>query len=189
MIIWRTNQSLSDGLYTEMLESIQSNHKNKNKFYTTFYYENNLDIFGKLVPFYGNIISNMMTDLGLQHISRYQYTVWMQMNNSNTDSHNPHSHFVGMESISWVHFVNVSDQKCFYFQDSNNNKTYPDQSTGDFIAWPSWAVHGVDKLDHDNFNRIICAGNIHFIEYNFNNQTVVSDLNDDKTICRWHIYK
>ena len=30
MIIWRTNQSLSDGLYTEMLESIQSNHKNKN---------------------------------------------------------------------------------------------------------------------------------------------------------------
>ena len=168
MIIWRTNQSLSDGLYTEMLESIQSNHKNKNKFYTTFYDENNLDIFGKLVPFYGNIISNMMTDLGLQHISRYQYTVWMQMNNSNTDSHNPHSHFVGMESISWVHFVNVSDQKCFYFQDSNNNKTYPDQSTGDFIAWPSWAVHGVDKLDHDNFNRIICAGNIHFIEYNFN---------------------
>ena len=53
MIIWRTNQSLSDGLYTEMLESIQSNHKNKNKFYTTFYDENNLDIFGKLVPFYG----------------------------------------------------------------------------------------------------------------------------------------
>ena len=108
MIIWRTNQSLSDGLYSEMLESIQFNHKNKEQFYTTFYDKNNLDIFNSLLPFYGKIISNMMTDLGLQHISKYQYTVWMQMNNSLTNSHNPHSHFVGAESISWVHFVNVS---------------------------------------------------------------------------------
>jgi len=189
MIIWRTNQSLSDGLYSEMLESIESNHKNKEEFFTTFYDKNNLDVFNNLVPFYGEIISNMMTDLGLEHISRYQYTVWMQMNNSLTNSHNPHSHFVGAESISWVHFVNVPDQKCFYFQDSNNSKTYPNQNTGDFIAWPSWAIHGVDQVKQSNFDRIICAGNISFTEYNFNNQRVISNLNEEKTICHWHIYK
>ena len=64
MIIWRTNQSLSDGLYSEMLESIQFNHKNKEQFYTTFYDENNLDVFNRLLPFYGEIIS-----LSLIHIS------------------------------------------------------------------------------------------------------------------------
>ena len=116
MIIWRTNQSLSDGLYSEMLESIKSNHENKKEFFTTFYDKNNLDVFNNLVPFYGKIISNMMTDLGLEHISRYQYTVWMQMSNSSTTSHKPHAHFTGLESISWVHFANVPDQKCFYFK-------------------------------------------------------------------------
>ena len=189
MIIWRTNQSLSDGLYSEMIESIESNHENKKEFFTTFYDKNNLDVFNNLVPFYGKIISNMMTDLGLEHISRYQYTVWMQMSNSSTTSHKPHAHFTGLESISWVHFANVPSQKCFYFKDSNSNKTYPDQNTGDFIAWPSWGIHGVDQVKQINFDRIICAGNIVLQEYNFNNLKLLSDLNEEKTICRWHIYK
>ena len=98
-----------------MLESIESNHENKKEFFTTFYDKNNLDVFNNLVPFYGKIISNMMTDLGLEHISRYQYTVWMQMSNSSTTSHKPHAHFYRFRIYIMGSLCKCSKSKMFLF--------------------------------------------------------------------------
>lgn len=82
-----------------------------------------------------------------------------------TDGHGTHSHFDGGPALSWVHFVDVPKQKCFYFLDSFGNKHYPNhQSSGDFIVFPSWALHGCDKVSQSE-ERIIAAGNLQFSRY------------------------
>ena len=67
--------------------------------------------------------------------------------------------------ISWVHFVDVPEQKCFRFTDTNGNTFVPDeQSTGDLICFPSWSWHEVlpNKTDH---RRLIISGNISVTHY------------------------
>ncbi len=61
--------------------------------------------------------------------------------------------------ISWVHFIEVPEQKCFYFK-VGDHKIYPEtQSTSDIIFYPSYAMHGVDKMTEGE-DRFVVVGNI-----------------------------
>ena len=184
MIIWTKNQRLPSDLYHKVTETIKLNHKDKEKYYTTYFLsveDCQLSFFKSLIPFYNECIKDMTMDLGVYHKSKYTYEMWMQMSNSDTDSHSIHSHFQGYEQISWVHFINVPDQQCFYFYNSREEKIYPPiQKTGDMIAFPSWALHGVDEVKEKNFDRIIVAGDIWFNKFWTNDKICTLHIDEDK---------
>ena len=192
MIIWTKNERLPSDLYHEVTKIIKLNHKYKEEYYTTYFVgskkEKQLSFFKSLMPFYDECVECMTKDLGVYHKSKYTYTMWMQMSNSDTNSHAIHSHFQGFEQISWVHFINVPDQPCFYFYNSRDQKIYPPmQKTGDIIAFPSWALHGVDEVKEKNFDRIIVAGNIWFDKFWTNDKECTLHINDDQQSSYWKI--
>ena len=94
--------------------------------------------------------------------SIYSYSsIWGQLYKKELgaiiDVHNHYRH--PSQLVSWVHFVDVPDQKCFYFM-LGDQKVYPDtQSSSDIIFYPSYALHGVDKMEEGD-DRFVVAGNI-----------------------------
>ena len=192
MIIWTKNALLPSDLYHEVIKNIKLNHKNKEEYYSTYFVsaknEKQVSFFKSLMPFYDEYVECMTKDLGVYHKSKYTYTMWMQMSNSDTNSHSIHSHFQGFEQISWVHFINVPDQPCFYLCNSRDQKIYPSmQKTGDIIAFPSWVLHGVDEVKEKNFDRIIVAGNIWFDKFWTNGKECTLHINDDEQSSYWKI--
>ena len=179
MLIWSANKKISKNLHTEIINRVQVNYKNKKKFYSSYHtlHESNKNFKDILVPYYMNLIEEMMRDLGMFKRTTYTYNLWVQMYNSETTTHDPHEHFsgttdksydyfLGKEIISFNHIIDASNNKCFYFLDDDNNKIYPDhQESGDFFAWPPWRIHGVDKVQEPNVNRLIVAGNIWLDSY------------------------
>ena len=83
--------------------------------------------------------------------------------------HRPHHHAslnTKLDSIiSWVHFIDVPDQKCFRFTDMKGNYFFPEeQNTGDIICFPSWLWHEVVPNESDK-KRLVVSGNIHITHY------------------------
>ncbi len=144
------------------------NGKEKEDFFTSYWGSN--ESLGKsiqeLAPFYSSLVTEMMSDLGLEKSSRYSWTMWAQMYNSTTGSHGVHQHFGGLEIISWVHFLQVPlRQDCFYFQ-TDHGKIYPtEQKQGNVVAFPAWRLHGVDPVQTPGENRLVIAGNISLNQY------------------------
>tara|TARA_B100001094_G_C17884150_1_gene648345 strand:- start:182 stop:688 length:507 start_codon:yes stop_codon:yes gene_type:complete len=165
MLIWSNNIKLSEELKTGILNRIQETLKDNKEFYTSF----SINSVGQFIsPYYSKVIENMMKDLGMYNNTTYVYNLWVQMYNSETTTHGPHSHYGmnGNEIISFTHIIDASKNKCFYFLDDYDNKIYPDnQESGDIFAWPSWLMHGVDKVKEPNFNRLIVAGNVSLTSY------------------------
>ena len=166
--LWQTKGEFKKSFIGDCKEYLRSFSKKEGEYYTTFY--KNVGLSGTpmdepLKEFYNNIISHCLKDLGLYHTCEYGVTMWMQMYDHTTEGHEEHSHFDGEQALSWVHFIDVPKQKCFYFLDSFGKKHYPDhQGSGDFIVFPSWALHGCDKVSQPG-ERIIAAGNLHFSRY------------------------
>ena len=157
MLIWDDNIKLPQNLYNEIVNIVEKNYINnvaglqgrsKEKYYTSFYKDTD-KIAHVLSPYYQNLIKKIMRDLGMFKISKYTYQIWVQMYNSETNTHKPHSHFSGNEIISFNHIINASKNKCFYFIDDYGNKIYPgEQKSGDIFAWPSWLMHGAVSYTH-----------------------------------------
>jgi|TARA_Y100000033_G_scaffold28805_1_gene27406 hypothetical protein len=160
---------MDQSLIRDCQDHLRDIPKNKGECYTSFYKGNSLSgtkLEKPIVSFYEELISNCTKDLGLHHITNYNVSMWMQMYDHTTKGHETHSHFGGSQFISWVHFLQAPDQKCFYFIDSYGNKHYPDhQKEFDFIAFPSWALHGVDKVEDTDITRTVTAGNICIYRY------------------------
>ena len=71
--------------------------------------------------------------------------------------HNHYKH--PKQMLSWVHFVKVPEQKCFYFC-KNGEKSYPvHQKSGDLMVFPSYLYHGVDERKNLD-ERFVIVGNI-----------------------------
>ena len=71
--------------------------------------------------------------------------------------HNHYKH--PKQMLSWVHFVKVPEQKCFYFC-KNGGKSYPvHQKSGDLMVFPSYLYHGVDERKNLE-ERFVVVGNI-----------------------------
>ena len=163
MFIWSDNIKLPDDIHTELITRIEKQHVDKNKFYTTFSKSLFTDGYSDLlIPYYRDVIAEIMKNLGMFKHSRYYFNVWAQRYNSkNIDTHEPHAHFTGNEIISFNHIIDASENKCFYFIDDDGNKTYPgEQKSGDIFAWPPWRMHGVEHVREPNVDRLIIAGNI-----------------------------
>ena len=117
---------------------------------------------------YSKIVENITKNVGIYNNILYDYTYWTQMYDNNM-CHKPHNHakldpnFVDI--ISWVHFVDVPEQKCFRFLDNDGNFLVPDeQSSGDIIVFPSWVWHEV-LPNKSNEERIVISGNISVTYY------------------------
>ena len=83
---------------------------------------------------------------------------WVQIyDDKAAGGHPTHDHWIPDCIISFVHFIKVPKQNCFYFK--ADEKMYPKQEEGDIIFFPSWATHGVDPVINCN-DRIVLAGNI-----------------------------
>ena len=119
--------------------------------------------------YYKDIIDDITKKIGIYHLSKYDYFFWSQLYQIN-GYHGPHNHAGGKgvdlnAHISWVHFLDVPDQKCFRFTDTKGNILIPDeQSSGDIICFPSWVWHEVVPLETD-YLRLVTAGNIGFTSH------------------------
>ena len=117
---------------------------------------------------YCSIVENITKNVGLYHRTKYFYTYWSQLYRKGM-IHQPHHHahedkMVSSE-ISWVHFINVPEQKCFRFTDTMGNILVPEeQNNGDIICFPSWVWHEVLSHESDDV-RIVVAGNITITHY------------------------
>jgi len=117
-----------------------------------------------------NIIDDITKKVGIYHLSKYDYFFWSQLYLIN-GYHGPHNHAGGKgidinAHISWVHFLDVPEQKCFRFTDTKGNILIPDeQSNGDIICFPNWVWHEVVPLKTD-YLRLVVAGNICFTSHN-----------------------
>ena len=174
-IIWHDNINLPEDLFSSVCELVSGKVNDKPEYYTTY---------GKrglpwktgdrelLTKFYHDLFRDkMMPDLGLNHRSDWLFHYWIQATNSKSKGHKPHSHFSGMEIISWCHVIKtLPSQKCFHFYKNSDDggisilnhtyeKQYPEIISGDINAWPSWSLHGVDPPNSDE-ERIVIAGNI-----------------------------
>ena len=156
MLIWSSNKVDRD-FRDKLISVIEEVYTDRKEFFSSY------DIDGEyfselLLPYYGEVIKEMMQDLGMYKRSTYDYNVWVQMYNSNTNSHPPHQHYEDNEIISFNHIIDASPEKCFYFLNDDDEKIYPgEQKSGDIFAWPSWLMHGVDK---PTSHRLIVAGNV-----------------------------
>ena len=118
---------------------------------------------------YKGIIDDIAKNVGIYYLSKYNYFFWSQLYQIN-GYHLPHNHTGEKEidfkaDISWVHFLDVPDQKCFRFTDTKGNILIPDeQSSGDIICFPSWVWHEVVPLETD-YLRLVTAGNIGFTSH------------------------
>jgi len=161
MILWRKNIKLDSVVYDQLKNEIKSEIFYYGDMYTTYFKHNLFDQTKIIQQCYDNLISDLMFGLSLKERTNYHWYWWAQLYNSNTSGHDMHDHFNGYEHLSWVHFVDIPKQKCFYFINNEREKHYPlEQNAGDFIAFPAWAKHGVDKVVDDGFDRLIVAGNV-----------------------------
>ena len=128
----------------------------------------------KFNNYYAKIVEDIMKNVGLYRMVRYEYSYWSQLYFKNS-KHNPHQHSRKIDDelrkseeviISWVHFLDVPEQKCFRFVDNDGNILVPDeQLNGDIIVFPSWVWHEV-LPNESNQERIVISGNIAVTYYN-----------------------
>ena len=80
--------------------AIEEDHLDKTRFYSSFHSGDKFS--DLLIPYYSEVIKDMMSDLGMFKRSQYDFSLWCQMYNSDTDSHPLHAHFTSNEIISFT---------------------------------------------------------------------------------------
>ena len=61
MLIWSDNKKLPNNLYRQILSRIEEDYSDRKEFYTS--YKSRVDFTDLLVPYYGNVIEEIMKDL------------------------------------------------------------------------------------------------------------------------------
>lgn len=161
-IIWRGNLKFSD----EDIEKVRSEITSRADFltqsesgvgsmYSTYFTEDKFDRPEILfLDFYREVVSGMIQDLGLYE-SETSFDYWCQIYDG---SHGTHYHLTANIPLSFVHFIEPTDTKCFHFVGRNGNHLYPKQDPGDIIAFTSWYPHGTDESIGNE--RMVVAGNV-----------------------------
>ena len=122
----------------------------------------------KYLDLYKKIVEDITKTVGIYYKVTYDVSYWTQLYD-NGMSHNPHHHAMinsdWESTISWVHFLDVPEQKCFRFTDTKGNTLVPDeQNNGDIICFPSWVWHEV-LPNETNKRRVVISGNIKVTHY------------------------
>ena len=151
MILWRHNAIFDEDLIESVIQKVSSEKNWGTEKVSSSFWEP--DIFKRPEL----IIQKLMKDLGLFHRASYEFSHWTQVYHLDTEvAHRIHDHWNPQVFLSWVHFIRTTDQDCFRFYDSDGNAFYPPQNKGDFIVFPSWALHSVVGSK----DRSVIAGNI-----------------------------
>ena len=172
MIIWKdniVNANLDlDKFISEI--SVDIYYDEKNNHHTTYGKSGAPDM--QLAEFYANVIERFMIELGIYHRCKYSFNMWSQVySGNNISNHSIHDHYASDVFLSWCHFLQLPEQDCFCFIDSNKNKLFPEQRSNDLIVFPSWALHKVIPFISDKC-RVIVAGNITLSELYRNGKNI-----------------
>jgi len=163
MILWSSNELIYDELLYSMVDILKQHplcYEKKSNYYSSYYTPPNERPEKKLKKFYNSIIDKASKKLTLYNRFEFENYFWMQLYTKNGGTMEPHHHYNPTTIFSWVHFLKPTLNKCFYFINHNNEKTYPkEQNEGDFILFPSYLLHAVD-VNTSEEDRIIIAGNI-----------------------------
>ena len=136
--------------------------------FSTFHLEEHEKPEFKFLSFYKKIIEDITKNVGMYYKVTYDAPFWTQLYDGGM-YHRPHQH-AEIEphcdsAISWVHFLDVPEQKCFRFTDTKGNILVPnEQNNGDIICFPSWVWHEV-LPNESNKKRLVTAGNIKITHY------------------------
>jgi len=159
MILWHGNFPLDYSSIESSVASIKSNpicwDEDLKQWSSYFLYDRPDKI---LTNFYVKIAERVSKDLTLYERVKYKQAYWMQIYPPKSKGHPQHDHFTGDEIYSWVHFIKPTEN-CFHFLVSGEKVYPPQQNAGDYIVFPSWALHAVDGND-TNDERIVAAGNV-----------------------------
>lgn len=182
MILFHINFKLGNDTISKLVDTYKQEKylSDIDKFYTNYYQKNDEDFI--LKDFYVNKLKLALKHIGLEGRCEYDMDHWIHIYNNTTEGFGCHDHFTGTEFVSWVHFVKVPQQKCFHFIDSFANKQYPNnQNEGDFLVFPSWALHSADKVE-DAGDRVIVSGNISINKYSTNTMLWDVDRQDYRIV-------
>ena len=140
----------------------------RNQHISTFLLEKYERPENKYLDLYKKIVEDITKTVGIYYKVTYDVSYWTQLYD-NGMSHNPHHHAMinsdWESTISWVHFLDVPEQKCFRFTDTKGNTLVPDeQNNGDIICFPSWVWHEVIP-NESNVRRLVTSGNIKVTHY------------------------
>tara|TARA_Y100001968_G_scaffold317964_1_gene347606 strand:+ start:227 stop:802 length:576 start_codon:yes stop_codon:yes gene_type:complete len=167
MIIWSTNKIFDDDLLDPIIVDLKNHptcYSPKAKYYTSYFTPDYQRPERGLVFQYKDILDQAFKDLTLYKRIEYDLhkciSFWMQLYPQNGGTITSHHHYTEKNIFSWVHFLRPSSKKCFHFINHNGNKVYPEnQKPGDFIVFPSWALHAVD-VNTDESDRVVVSGNV-----------------------------
>ena len=139
-----------------------------NMLISTFFIEQHQRPEKKYVEVYKEIVEDITKSVGIFHKVTYDVSFWTQLYDKGM-THNPHHHALinpdWESAISWVHFLDVPEQKCFRFTDTMGNTLIPEeQKNGDIICFPSWVWHEV-LPNYSNMRRLVTSGNIKITHY------------------------
>jgi len=165
-------------LSTELKSNPSSFSENANHF-SSYYLECHQRPENVLHELYREITNHVLKNLTLSNrVEHWGETYWMQVYPPGSKGHGIHDHFTGNEAYSWVHFLRPI-KKSFYFL-IDGNKVYPkQQNPGDYIVFPSWALHGVDTNESSQ-ERVVIAGNLIL------NTLIVNYSSEKQKITRCH---
>tara|TARA_R100000388_G_scaffold90091_1_gene71274 strand:- start:1378 stop:1881 length:504 start_codon:yes stop_codon:yes gene_type:complete len=115
-----------------------------------------------LKNFYKERVDEIAKDQTFYNNSLIAFEFWAQMYDKKA-IHGTHTHFTNNNVISFVHFLQTNNSKCFVFTNGSEVEI-PQQQEGDFIVFPSYVSHKVVTHNSD-YNRIVIAGNIKILEH------------------------
>ena len=139
-------------------------------------------------------LKNIAVSTSRGYLTNPTLSYWVQIYDEQAGGGHPvHDHWTPDCMISFVHFIKVPKQNCFYFQ--AEKKIYPKQDEGDIIFFPSWASHGVDPVvlpfplsNHLSRDRIVLAGNVNvggFMSKQSSRETIRWKLTKSKGSFLW----
>ena len=162
-------------------------------FWSSYYKQDNF-----LNNVYNNKILQCLKNIAVStsrgYLTNPTLSYWVQIYDEQAGGGHPvHDHWTPDCMISFVHFIKVPKQNCFYFQ--AEKKIYPKQDEGDIIFFPSWASHGVDPVvlpfplsNHLSRDRIVLAGNVNvgsFMSKQSSRETIRWKLTKSKGSFLW----
>ena len=163
MIIWSDNDKIDKSKIDLIVSDLKKNKKcfdSNSRFYSSYFCPFEERPEKCLHDYYSCFLERLLKDLTLHQRTKCMCSSWIQVYYKGGGTIGPHVHFSGNEFLSWAHFIRPSSKKCFYFLKHDGEKMYPkQQNEGDFIVFPSWALHGVDCNQDDN-DRVVMSGNV-----------------------------
>ena len=168
LILWQGHYPTADNIANSIEFSLKQNPPDEfDGYYTSFFSDPDSRPEAHMNPLYSSILERVMKDLHLYDRCKYAYSYWAQLYPPQVAGHGYHDHFSGQEVLSWVHFVR-SGSKSFNFM-TGDGPVYPEaQNDGDFIVFPSWALHSA-SINNSDTDRLVIAGNImlEYLEVNY----------------------